>query len=251
MMNVGFYGHSNCAYRSIDSLIDIFADKVNANVVNTGVRQGSEERILFELKKTKDLDLAIIFHSEPHFIFIPNSDRDLTMKQLTSDKAEYLFNEFGNYYHQLHHKKFTELFKTSEELKLATHYLKTYFYHPDLLLNRFYGSLMQIDQYLLAKNIQAIHVIPKNSIPPWFEFKSGIVDHSIVEMFDLYRTKPNESFANVMTKEGNNAVADKLFNLIGRGGEIRTHEPISGLQKNICCNKPNSATPQAVSGSPS
>jgi hypothetical protein len=251
MLRVGFYGHSNCAYRGDDSLIDIVAGKINGIVVNTGVRQGSEERILFELKKTKDLDLAIIFHSEPQFIFVPNTDRDLSMKQLTSDKSEYLFSEFSSHYHQLHHKKFVELFKTSEELKLATHYLKTYFHHPDLQLNRFYGSLLQIDQYLHAKSIQAIHVIPKNSMPAWFEFKSGIVNHSIVELFDEYRTKPNEVFANVMTKEGNKLVAEKLLHLIGRGGEIRTHEPIAGLQESTCCNKPNSATPQAVSGLPS
>jgi hypothetical protein len=36
-----------------------------------------------------------------------------------------------------------------------------------------------------------------------------------------------------MTKEGNIAVAEKLFNLIGQRSEIQTHEPIDSLQKNI------------------
>jgi hypothetical protein len=92
MMNLGFYGHSNCAYRSDDSLIDIVANTLHANVANIGVRQGSEERILFELKKTKNLDLAIIFHSQPHFIFIPNADRDMSIRQISNNKSQYLFS---------------------------------------------------------------------------------------------------------------------------------------------------------------
>jgi hypothetical protein len=230
-MNIGFYGHSNCAYRSADSFLDIVAKKLNSNIVNIGARQGSEERILFELKKTKNLDLAVIFHSEPHFIFIPNADRDLSMKQINSDKFKYIFSDFSNAYHREHHKKFVDLFKTAEELESAIHYLKNYFYHPDLQMNRFYGSLIQVDQYLLAKNIPAIHVISSNTIPTWFKFSSGIIDETIMELISHYQLKPNEAFVNVMTKDGNIAVAEKLIELInGRGGEIRTHEPITGLQ---------------------
>ena len=220
MLNIGFYGHSNCAYRSEDSLIDLVATALNANVVNIGARQGSEERILFELKKTKCLDIAIIFHSQPHFVFIPESDRDISMKQLTSDKFDYIFGDITNIYHRTHHKKFVELFKNSEELKRATHYLKTYFYHPDLQLNRFYGSMIQIDQYLLKKSIKAIHVISKNDMPGWFSFESGITDDSVISLIDQHPLKHNETFANVMTREGNKAVAKRLLELIGRGGEI-------------------------------
>ena len=50
-MNIGFYGHSNCAYSSPDSFLDIVANRLGANLVSKGVKQGSQERILFDLKK--------------------------------------------------------------------------------------------------------------------------------------------------------------------------------------------------------
>jgi hypothetical protein len=209
-MNVGFYGHSNCAYRSDDSLIDILASNLHANIVNIGVRQGSEERILFELKKTKQLDLAIIFHSQPHLIFVPNADRDLSIKQITESKSNYIFKEHLDDYHKQHHKKFVEVFKTPEELQSAIESLRSYFYHPDLQLNRFYGSLIQIDQYLLSKNIPAIHVVIPNSIPSWFTFKSGIVDTSIMKMVNDYKVPHEEWFVNMINKEGNKVVAEIL-----------------------------------------
>lgn len=209
-MNVGFYGHSNCAYRSEDSLIDIVASNLHANIVNIGVRQGSEERILFELKKTKNLDLAIIFHSQPHLIFVPNADRDISIKQITSSKSNYIFKEHMDDYHRVHHKKFVKLFKTAEQLESAFNSLKDYFYHPDLQMNRFYGSLIQSDQYLLSKKIPCIHITMANSIPSWFSFNSGIVDNSIMTLIEEHKLKPNEWFVNVMTKEGNAVVAERL-----------------------------------------
>lgn len=214
MMNVGFYGHSNCAYRSADSLIDIVADNLQANIVNIGVRQGSEERILFELKKTKNLDLAVIFHSQPHFIFIPNADRDMSIRQISNNKSQYFFQEHMNAYHQLHHKKFVELFGDAKELESAITHLKEYFYHPDLQMNRFYGSLIQIDQYLTSKSIPALHIISQNTIPSWFKFSSGIVDTEIMQLIHNYELKPGEWFVNVMNKEGNIAVANKILKLV-------------------------------------
>jgi len=213
-MKIGFYGHSNCAYRSKDSFLDILAEKLKAEIVNTGVRQGSEERILFELKKTKNLDIAVIFHSEAQFVFIPCADRDISIKQITDSKSNYMFEQHLNEYHQIHHKKFVELFKTAKELESAVSYLKTYFYHPDLQLNRFYGSLIQIDQYLLDKSIPSIHVVIPNTIPSWFNFKSGIVDTEIMNIVNSYKLKPNEWFVNMITKEGNFKVADRLIKTI-------------------------------------
>lgn len=224
-MNIGFYGHSNCAYQSVDSLVDIVAAEFGAAIVNIGVRQGSEERILFELKKTKNLDLAIIFHSESQFIFIPGADRDISIKQI--NKSGYIFKDNFNHYHQLHHKKFVELFKNSEEFESAVTYLKNYFYHPDLQLNRFYGSIIQIDQYLLSRNISAIHVIIPNSIPDWFTFKSGVVDEDIMDLVTLHRLKPNEWFVNNMSKDGNTIIAERLIKLINKHKLLNTSNGIT------------------------
>jgi hypothetical protein len=213
-MNIGFYGHSNCAYRSESSFLDIVAENLGAKIVNIGVRQGSEERILFELKKTKNLDLAIIFHSEAQYIFIPEADRDISIKQISTSKSNYIFDDHLNEYHKLHHKKFVELFKTAEELKSAITHLKSYFYHPDLQLNRFYGSLIQIDQYLLSKEIPVIHITIPNSIPNWFHFKSGIVNNDIMDIIFNYKTPASSWFVNLITKEGNEIVADRLLKII-------------------------------------
>jgi len=224
-MNIGFYGHSNCAYRSVDSLIDIVSAEFNADIVNIGVRQGSEERILFELKKTKNLNLAIVFHSESQFIFIPGADRDISIKQI--NKSGYIFKDNFNHYHHLHHKKFVELFKNAEEFESAVTYLKNYFYHPDLQLNRFYGSLIQVDQYLLSKNIPAIHVIIPNSIPNWFTFKSGVVDEDIMNLVKLHQLKSNEWFVNNISKDGNICIAERLIKLINENKLLNTSNGIT------------------------
>jgi hypothetical protein len=119
-----------------------------------------------------------------------------------------------NAYHQLHHKKFVDLFGTAENLESSITNLKEYFYHPDLQMNRFYGSLIQIDQYLTSKSIPAIHIISPNTIPSWFKFSSGIVDTKIMQLIHNYELKPGEWFVNVMTKEGNVAVSQKILELV-------------------------------------
>ena len=53
-MNIGFYGHSVCSSISHpQSWVNTLTKKLKANIVNKGTLQGSVERILFELKKTK------------------------------------------------------------------------------------------------------------------------------------------------------------------------------------------------------
>jgi hypothetical protein len=79
-MNIGLYGHSMAQWTTKQpfSFGTKLVDHFNADIVNSGCAQGSEERILFELKKTKKLDLAIIFHSNPDFFFVPSYNRDYT-----------------------------------------------------------------------------------------------------------------------------------------------------------------------------
>lgn len=211
-MNIGFYGHSNCAYRSEDSFIDIIANRFNANIVNIGVRQGSEERILFKLKKTNSLDLAIIFHANPGFTFLPNCDRDVDLTRISFERIEYLMSQedWDSEFLKKHTPIFREEFKTKENFLNAANVFKEHFYHRDLILNRYYGALMQIDRFLVDRKIPVLHVLSEsNSVPHWFEFKSGPVDYEIMKLCDTYKSKQN-FFVNLITKEGNLAVADVL-----------------------------------------
>lgn len=220
-MKIGFYGHSNCAYRSKESFLDIFAEKVNGEIVNTGVRQGSEERILYELKKTKQLDLAVIFHSYPSYLFLPGSDRDFDVKGVMQAHAAHIWKsteikkiETGWEFHLEHHKKFIQKFKTLENFILVLTNYKEYLYDPDLQLNRFYGALIQVDQYLQSKSIKSIHIVNKAQLPNWVTFNSGIENNSILEIIKLHALSENDKWcANGITAEGNVKVADKLFEL--------------------------------------
>lgn len=214
MKRIGFFGHSNCAYRSVGSFIDLFSNYFNASIENIGVRQGSEERILFELKKTKNLDLAIIFHGEPGNIFLPDCDRDLNFNYVNETKAGYLFRDWNNDFSKAHHEKFTKKFKTPENFLNTTIILREYFYHPDLQMNRFIGCLMQIDQYLLDQNLPCIHILEKtNAIPNWFKFKSGIVDYSVTDIIKNNPLKKGEVFANCTTSQGNTLIFERLKEL--------------------------------------
>lgn len=211
---IGFFGHSNCAYRAEGSFIDLFSNYFNASIENIGVRQGSEERILFELKKTHDLDLAIIFHSEPQYIFLPGCDRDIGINNINEHRAEYLFKDWDSKFNQQHHAKFLNKFKNQETFLKAIDYLKTYFYHPDIQMNRFFGSLIQIDQYLTQKNIPCIHVVTYKTIPVWFNFTSGVVDKKIMEIVKENPLQKGEWFANCITATGNKLIFERLKELV-------------------------------------
>lgn len=213
-MNIGFYGHSSCAYRSEHSFLDIVANNYNGKVVNKGSKQGSEERILFELKKTKHLDVAVIFHCHHNALFIPESDRDVHAIDVTYDRAQNLFqthldSEFGDE----HNPKFKSLFETDDNLSNMVETYKKYLYHPDLELNRYYGALIQIDQYLSFKNIKAIHVLDKRCVVPnWYKF-NGYVDESIMQICEQEVAK-NPFFVNCVSQYGNRLIADKLIEII-------------------------------------
>lgn len=221
-MNIGFYGHSICAYRSDDSFIDKVEKSLAATIVNIGARQGSEERILYELKKTKKLDLAIIFHCPHNFIFIPGSDRDFAASTNFANKAGYIWegNELNNSsenweFHKEHHEKFIQKFETMENFIEAMTVFRKIFYDPDLTMNRYYGAITQIDQYVSEKKIKTIHVTSKRlPIPRWFNFSSGIVDYSINEIANKYVIPQGTWFVNGITKQGNEEVAQRLLEII-------------------------------------
>ena len=214
MKTVGFYGHSSCAYRGEHSHIDILANNFGLDVINIGVRQGSEERILYELKKTKNLDLAIIFHSEPQYLFLPDCDRDIGLNHLGEHRAEYLFQNWNSKFYLEHHGRFLEKFKNPNTFMTAISAYKEYFYTPDLQMNRFLGSLSQIDQYCTVKSIPVIHVVIEKSIPEWFKFSSGIVDNEVMKIANSFSISRQEWFVNAINKEGNMLIAKRLTGLV-------------------------------------
>jgi len=204
-MNIGFYGHSNIAYTGNQSYLNIVADHLGANIVSTGVKQGSEERILFDLKKTKRINVAVIAHSHPSCVFLPGCDRDISLAHIKQERMDYLSK---------HDSSMIELFQTKEQFLQAMDMYKQYFYHPDLFTNRFIGAAQQIVHYLESQSIPSIHIVGNNHLPSWFSFGSGIVNtNDIVKDFHVYEQK-QPFFHNCISLEGNQVVANKLIDIL-------------------------------------
>ena len=190
-MNIGFYGHSAASWMGDDrSFVDQIKKKYNANIVNIGVPQGSEERILFDLKKTKAIDIAVIFHSIPKYIFIPKCNRDVSISTVPGTKAKYFWSERStqpiskSQFEQIFfsYSNIKEVFNTPEEYVDAMSYLKEYFYHPDLVVNRYQSAMLMIDNYLINKKIKCFHSINPAQYPPWMTLQSGTVDFELSKL---------------------------------------------------------------------
>lgn len=185
-----------------------------------GVAKCSEERILFFLKKTKDIDIAIIAHGPPDSVFCISTVKDFTQGIIRPNEYEYYRSKKLNV--SYHGNKLdiptvdapaTHMdWESFNQDLLISH---RWFYHPDLQMNRYNGALMQIDAYLTAMGIPAIHLIHVGYIPSWFKFSSGIVDTEIVEWqhIDPYRTSYNTS-PNALTEEANLLVEEKMVQYI-------------------------------------
>lgn len=294
-MNIGFYGHSMAQWERQQefSYITKIRDHFNANIVNHGVGMGSEERILFDLKKTKKLDLAIILHSAPDFFFVPSEkrdfctvDRDNLIEKVPSGRAKDWFKKHGHEYvpeemcelwekipnmpcfeilkdfgivpkfwqdevsdYQVsdetakarqvfdewingNSQAVKDLMKEHKELSNEVEYflglfdalelMKKYLYHHDLQMNRYYGALIQIDQYLKFKNIPVVHCLGKPYwYPKWFKFETGICDSEIYklqhEVTGYYAYAVDSE--NNMNEEGNQLAFDMIMPLIKQAME--------------------------------
>ena len=289
IMNIGLYGHSLAQWtnKQTFSFGSKLAKHYQANIVNSGCAQGSEERILFELKKTKNLDLAIIFHSNPDYVFVPSHDRDYTTldrdslvnkipdnslkkwfamhgyEQCPEDLLEFwqkvpnwacyeILQQFGlvNIFdigveqHTITRQMFDDwsntqdgavikqLIKEKDEFAGDVNFYielfdtmelhKKYLYHHDLQMNRYYGALTQIDQYLKFKKIPVLHCLgPEFWYPNWFKFQSGIVDreiyklrHEITGHYALFSESENN-----LTEQGNQIAFDLMIPLITQAFE--------------------------------
>jgi hypothetical protein len=220
---LGLYGHSICTSSpdTPGSYQEILKNRhQNLNIVNIGAGQASQERILYELKKTKNLDAAIIFHSRPGSIFILNSIQDIkTSKKNLNHKIEYAWNNSRKYIEDIYLKQssvnaygLSSVFNNLEECQTTLENYLTYLYDPDLEKNRFEGALLAIDQYCLDSNIpHIIHVPNYTYIPKWFSFRSGIVDDKLIELSLLQGVNHNP---NCLQDGINTLIADRISELL-------------------------------------
>jgi hypothetical protein len=215
MLKIGFYGPSTVSWKNSEnrvSFIDQIADHYGAQIVNVGVPQGSEERILFELKKTKHIDIAVIFHTLPRYIFLPGCERDVSLDCVKPRKAKLLWTEksvkkipsLEEFKHEFfRYGGISELFKTTEQFVDAMSTMREYFYHPDLQTNRYQAAMLAIDSYLEVLGIPVFHSIVEAYTPQWLIPKTGTVDRKLTTWNWTLATSQNPHNPNNLTAEQN------------------------------------------------
>ena len=215
-MNIRFFGHSMTKSKNTEQTFGTFVDIIqekyschdHTNNSYYGIGACSEERILFYLKKIKDLDMAIIFHALPTYVFVPSFAQDISKGKISKDEMDYFKKSNKVLIENL----------TLDEVNNIVIDNKNYFYHQDLQMNRFLGALIQIDQYCTAKQIPVIHFV-HNRIPAWFKFTSGVVDNEVYKMDFTHNWKSQyyigyQNSANSLNEEGNKIIAEKIIEYI-------------------------------------
>lgn len=191
-MKIGFYGHSTCAYRSSESFIDLIGTTLGADIVNVGVRMGSEERSLLDLKKTKP-DIAVVFHSQSRLIYSPNRDYDFDAS-----------SDYG---------------LLPDEIEMLETY-NTYFRDKELERARLYGAAMQIEQYCNDTNTFVINCVDTaHPFPNWIKLSNE--DIKCMTIAKSNRCDFSQG-PNGITAKGNALIATHLLNTIAaRDGVVK------------------------------
>lgn len=210
---LGFYGHSICASSpankgSYQELLKHYYGE-RLKIINIGAGQASEERILYELKKTKDLDCAIIFHSRPGSVFLLGSNNDFYLADDISEKADYLFSRDKRNIEEILFRSIKKVFPDPETFVETFNLYKKYLSNPDIEKNRFEGALLAIDSYCNSKipHVYVYHCIDERYKPTWFDFKSGIRDSKLEKIIENQKTP---TFPNCLTYEQNYEVFEHI-----------------------------------------
>jgi len=218
-MNIHIFGHSICRRQRPNQqphFVDILFEKYNLPDKNLHLAAcGSEERILYFLKKTPNIDVAIIFHGRTNHYFVPTIDRDF---DLDNGNNEWHNDGYPVEYHPNRiidsSKEMIESIPRSKIRNALDEYLK-YLHTRDLQRNRYQGALMQIDQYLTYKKIPVIHCPYKETIPNWFKFTSGIVDYKIANFQNDDKINPADMW-NRVSPEDNILIANILDEYVSK-----------------------------------
>ena len=228
-MNIGIYGNSTAIWDGHQefSFVNKLKDYFSAKIIHTGTAMCSEERILFDLKKTKALDIAIIFHAKPSYVFCPGIDRDIDtldkktiVKKLLNGYIELPNKDSNSNTVESSDQEALDLWfkdhNNSEELITGFLAYKKIFFHPDLQQSRYYGALVQLDSYLMLKNIPVVHCIHRPEFyPKWFEFQSGVIERKLHSLRKETRLSSDyQSSVNGINEEGNKIIFNTLVPLI-------------------------------------
>lgn len=229
-MNIHLFGHSICrtskdAVQRTETFTDILSKKYNNETDTFTLWQSdsiSEERILYFLKKTRDIDLVIIFHQPSDAVFVPSMTHDcavVTENGRFTNSHKYHQGNVNYHKNILEDKRLPNIeSRPGTDFQCMFDIYFEYMHTRDLNRNRFNGALMQIDQYLTYTKIPVLHCLYKNgsfSPPLWFSFTSGIVDDTIAELQDRgpFTCGHNES-VNRINQQGNIHIANMLSDYI-------------------------------------
>lgn len=189
----------------------------------SGLPKCSEERILFYLKKVKNPDLVVIFHAHPSFVFFPSWMMDLRNGSIDKNVIEHWSktNHKMGFIPDFRYITAFDEYIGADDIAYDWTSLETSsrnyqeFFHPDLQRNRYYGALIQIDQYITSQNIRAVHIPYSGQIPPWFKFSSGIVDEDLSRFqYDSAHSCSYATWPNAITESSNKMMADQLIGYI-------------------------------------
>lgn len=229
-MNIQFFGHSITNISKdfpIKTFVDLVLEKYQATCLDhpRGVALCSEERILYDLKKTKDIDVAVIFHTNEDFYFFLPDGRDHDVMDAEELDRKIGDGQYGLQIERTKDKAIEkcgwETFDAKDIKRFLADYQKLML-SKDLMRNRYFGALIQIDQYCTSRGIKVIHCpLDKSSIPNWFNFTSGIVDYEINSYnyknlgWGTGKVNPHyigyQKSDNAISEEGNVLIADRFF----------------------------------------
>ena len=229
-MDIQFFGHSiftsNFSAKGEDGPYETFVEQIVQKYdlprKDVWIPTCSEERLLLEIKRYRSpIDYAIIAHADPMTVIFPRINHDFMSAKICNENQKYWTKKGGPTWHvaktlRFFSERYNETQAESQvywsDFAPEIENYRNWHYCPELQKNRYYGALIQIDQYLKQKNIKTIHLVRTEAIPSWFSFSHGIVDKEILNF--QYEPPHATTYAkslNAITEQGNKIITEKLI----------------------------------------